>query len=263
MTKICYLCGLQVHENSTSDHSVPKVLISRVHPKARGFDYAGVLPTHAACNNRFGPETYCSKALKLIEVLHDPNCRLEFQHKDDPSVRMMAINSECLKDFTKRDLVFFKIIDVRESDAPEFLSLSFLSDKPRATPIRDAIFVALAVLTKSAAALLVARYLHETPSFWEVLAIPYTGAKGAHDFDAILGDTKPFDIGVKIWPRRFESGDWFVLYRAHNVLVFFLFRLSNSKENWNGMLIRFQDSERLSFKGGQLTSLIGYEWQRV
>jgi hypothetical protein len=52
----CYLCGMPVAEEaSTDDHAVPKQLISRAQPKAKGFDYGGVLPTHAECNNRFGP----------------------------------------------------------------------------------------------------------------------------------------------------------------------------------------------------------------
>jgi len=260
---VCYLCSLPVAQSSTDDHAVPKQLISRAQPKAKGFDYGGVLPTHAECNNRFGPETYCTKALRLIEVLYDPKCVSKFQHKNDPSIRMMALNSECFKGFTKRDLAFFKFIDVRDKSVSEFLKPSFFSGKPKAIPIRDALFVALAVLTKSTAALLVARHLHEPPASWKVLAIPYTGATEAHDFDSIFGNTKPFDIGVKVWLRRFESGDWFALYRARNVLVFFLFRLSSIDDNWNGMLARFKDAERLSFSGARLTDVIDYEWQRV
>lgn len=263
MVQICYLCSRPVDQDSTRDHAVPKQLISRPQPKAKGFDYGGVLPTHAECNNRFGPETYCIKALKLIEVLHDPNCVSRFQHKSEPSIRMMAFNSECLKEFTERDLAFFKFIDVREKTPADFSKPSFFSDKPKTIPIRDALFVALAVLTKSTAALLVARQLHEPPASWNVLAIPYAGATEAHDFDLIFGATKPFDVGVKVWLRRFQSGDWFALYRAKNVLVFFLFHLSSVTENWNGMLERFRDAERLAFHGARLIDLIDYEWRRV
>lgn len=263
MTRICYLCGLPVDQGVTGDHVIPRHLISRAQPKAKGFDYGGVLPTHAECNNRFGPERYCTKALKMIEVLHDPKCVRKFQHRDDASIRMMALNSECFKGFTKRDLAFFKFIDVRDSGVVEFSKPSFFSGKPKTIPIRDALFVALAVLTKSVAALLVARHLHEPPPVWRVLAVPYTGATEAHNFDEIFGNTKPFDVGVKVWLRHFESGDWFALYRAQSVLVFFLFQLSSPDDNWNRMLELFQDAERLSFSGAKLTDLIDYQWQRV
>ena len=263
MAKICYLCSLPINQSSTGDHAVPKALISRAQPKAKGFDYGGELPTHAGCNNRFGPETYCTKALMLINVLHDPKCVSRFQHKNDPCIQMMALNSDCLKRFTKRDLAFFKFIDVRDKTVAEFSDPSFFSGKQKTMPIRDALFVALAVLTKSAAALLVARHLHEPPASWKVLAIPYTEAPEAHDFDVIFGDTKPFDVGVKVWLRRFASGDWFALYRAQNVLVFFLFQLSSVDEHWNGMLARFRDAERLSFTAPRLTDLIDYRWERV
>ncbi len=250
-------------ETSTDDHAIPKQLIFRAQPKVKGFDYGGVLPTHAECNNRFGPEIYCSKALELISVLHDEKCVSKFQHKDDLSIQMMALNSECLTSFTKHDLRFFKFIDVRDKDVAEFSALSFFSGKPKTNPMRDALFVALAVLTKSAAALLVARHLQALPPCWSVLAIPYTGATEAHDFDSLFGNTKPFDIGVKIWIRQFDSGDWFALYRARNVLVFFLFRLSNTDVIWNGMLARFQDAEHLSFEGTRLNELIDYKWKKV
>lgn len=129
--------------------------------------------------------------------------------------------------------------------------------------MRDALFVALAVLTKSAAALLVARKLQALPTGWRVLAIPYSGATEALDFDSLFGDTKPFDIGVKVWIRPSESGDWFALYRARNVLIYFLFHFSDTDVIWEGMLARFPDAERLSFQGTRLNELIDYRWQQV
>lgn len=250
-------------EPGSGDHVVPKHLRSRKQPKLRGFEYAGRLPAHTKCNNQFGPETYCTKALELIAVLNDENCVSMFQHKRDPTIVMMALNSECLKGFSRRDLQFFKIIDVREKDRTEWASPSFFSDKPRTNPTRAALFVALAVLTKSAAALLVSRHLGKLPPQWRILAIPYSGATDALDFDELLGDTKPFDIGVKVWLRPFATGDWFAIYRARNLLVYLLFRMSESDEIWRGVLAQFPDAEPLAFEGSRLTDLIGYEWRRI
>jgi hypothetical protein len=121
MTKICYLCGEEIKEVIISnDHIIPRQLITRTQPKAKGFDYGGTLPTHEKCNNQFGPETYSVKALKLISVLHDEeNCIFWSPHK------FMAINSECLKEFTQRDLKFFKFIDVRGNSIVDFSSPNF------------------------------------------------------------------------------------------------------------------------------------------
>jgi len=229
----------------------------------RGFEYAGRLPTHAKCNNRFGPETYCAKALELIAVLDDENCVSTFQHKKDPTVVMMALNSKCLKGFSQRDLQFFKMIDVRKKNRTDWSSPSFLSDKPKTNPTRAALFVALAVLTKSAAALLVSRHLGKPPQQWRIVAISYSGATDALDFDGLLGDTKPFDIGVKVWLRPFETGDWFAIYRARNLIVYLLFQMSDSEEISRGVLAQFPDAEPLAFEGARLSDLIGYEWQRV
>ena len=264
MDRICYLCGTPVVEDvSTDDHAIPKQLISRTQPKVKGFDYGGVLPTHAECNNRFSSEIYCSKALEIISVLFDEKCVSRLQHKDDPSIQIMALNSECFKSFTTRDLRFFKFIDVRDKSIAEFSTPTFFADKLKTDPIQDALFVALAVLTKSAAALLVARKLQTLPPHWRVLAIPYSGTTEAHDFDSILGDTKPFDIGIKVWIRPFDSENWFALYRARNILVYFLFCLSNTKSVWNDMLAHFPDTERLSFEGARLNELVDYKWRRI
>lgn len=129
--------------------------------------------------------------------------------------------------------------------------------------MRDALFTSLAVLTKSAAALLVARHLCKVPPQWRVLAIPYSGATEAADLGGILGNSQPFDVGVKVWLRRFDSGDWLAGYRARNVLVFLLFRFSETDTIWNGMIERFQDAERLCFEGEHLNALINFRWRKV
>ena len=265
MNEICYLCGKEITEGdvNSDDHAIPRQLITRKQPRAKGFDYGGILPTHEKCNNEFGPETYCVKALKLIAVLYDENCASLFQHAENPSITMMGINSDCLKEFTQRDLAFFKFIDVRENSIADFSTPTFFSGKPKANPKRDALFTALSVLTKSTAALLVVRHLSEVPPQWRVLAIPYTGATDATDFDDIFGNTQPFDVGVKVWLRRTDSDDWFALYRAQNILVFFLFKLSETDTFWNGVIERFQDADRFSFEGEHLNALIDYQWKKV
>lgn len=91
----------------------------------------------------FWPRIYCLKALELITALHDEKCVSKYQHKDDSKIQMTALNFECLKSFTKRELLFFKIIDVRDNDVADFSTLSFFSDKQKTNPIRDVLFVAL------------------------------------------------------------------------------------------------------------------------
>ncbi|MDP2821630.1 MAG: hypothetical protein Q8O52_02970 [Sulfuritalea sp.] len=91
MVEICYLCGKEIAENdvNSDDHAVPRQMIARTQPKVKGFDYGGVVPTHEECNNEFGPETYCVKALKLIEVLHDSNCIYRFPQTEDSSITFL------------------------------------------------------------------------------------------------------------------------------------------------------------------------------
>lgn len=264
MTKTCYLCNKSITEvdRKSDDHVLPKHLKALDQPKTKGYDYAGTLPTHESCNNQFGPETYCVKALKFLTVLHDESCFTLLQHKSDPSIKVMVINSDCLKEFTEKDLAFFKLIDGRENSVDDLSTPSFFSGKPKTNPKRAALFVSLAVLTKSTAALLIKRNLSTIPHIWKVLAIPYVGAE-AVDFDEIFGNTKPFDIGVKVWLKKTDTDDWFAAYKAKNLLIFFLFKLSETDKFWNGLIERFQDAHCLSFEGDNLNSLMDYQWQKV
>ena len=66
MTKLCYLCRKSIEEDNveSGDHIVPKQFIKRSQPKAKGFDYAGKLPSHKECNNRFGPKLIAKRQLQ-------------------------------------------------------------------------------------------------------------------------------------------------------------------------------------------------------
>lgn len=263
MNDICYLCGTGVPTSeATDDHVFPKQFMKRSQPKVKGFDYAGTLPSHESCNNEFGPEVYSQKALVLIKALYDENCFLKRQHRDNPEVQIMALNSDCFPGFTKRDLEFFKFIDVRNEDYGDWSDPSYFKDKKKINPKRDALYTALAVLSKSAAALLVSRHLMSVPAYWRVVAIPYIGADRV-DFDELLGDTKPFEIGVKAWIRPMENDDWFVIYRSDDVLVYFLFWFTGEKGVVDGISKIFDDAERFLFEGSHLNLLVNYEWQKV
>ncbi len=263
MTEICYLCGKPIPTGEVSyDHAVPKQFIKRSQPKVKGFDYAGVLPSHGACNNEFGSELYSQKALILIKALYDEDCFLKRQHRDNPAISIMALNSDCLPGFNKRDFEFFKFIDVRNENYGDWSNPTFFSDKKKTNPIKDALYTALSVLAKSAAALLVSRHLDDVPSFWRIVAVPYVGG-GKVDIDKLLGDTKPFDAGVKAWIRQMENNDWFVVYKAEDVLVYFLFWFSGDKAVVDSVSKIFDDADRFLFEGNQLNQLVKYEWQKV
>lgn len=264
MTRVCYLCGKAIAAGEASeDHVVPKQLIQRPQPKVKGFKYAGVLPSHKKCNNEFGPEVYSPKAFALIRALHDENCFLERQHRNNPAVVVMTLNANCLSGFSKRDLMFFKIIDVRDKDYSEWSSPSFFKNKPKINALEHALFTALAVLSKSAAALLVSCHLTVVPSRWRIIAIPYFGEGNAVDFDALLGDTKPFDVGVKVWLRPMENGDWFAIYKVRDVVVYLLFWFSADDVHLEGIRRIFGDADRFLFDSASLTELIDYQWKKV
>ena len=264
MTKFCYLCRKSIETDNveSEDHVVPRQFINRPQPKAKGFDYAGKLPSHEECNNRFGPETYCQKAITIIQALHNEECIYKTPHPDNPAISIMALNSDCFPGFTERDLKYFKFIDVRNNDSTSLPEPDYFRDKVKTNPKKDSLFTALSVLTKSAAALLVKRHIKGIPESWKIYAIPYVGADGV-DFDELFGNTKPFEVGVKCWIKQMESGDWFVAYKAEGVLVYFLFSVTGDVATIEGITKVFDDADIQMFEGDTLMELVGYEWKKV
>ena len=174
----------------------------------------------------------------------------------------MAISSECLPTFTEGDLRFFKIIDVRDTEQEQLSSPRFFEGKQRTKPRRDALYVALSVLAKSSAALLVKRYRVSVPAIWRIFSFPYTGALESLDFDSLLGNTKPFEVGVKTWIKQIDTGDWFVIYKARNVLLFSVFVLSNI-DVLEQIGSKFADTDRFYFEGNTLNELLTTGWKKV
>jgi len=263
MATICYLCGQPIlGEQKSGDHVVPSALIIRSQPKAKGFDYGGKLPTHEECNNRFGPETYILKALDLLELLTIGNGNHKFQHRHHPSIQIQVLDASKLPNFTQRDLSFFKFIDVRNVEQPDWSNPAFYTGKPCTNVKRDALYVALSVLAKSAAALLIKRKLHAVPPNWNIYAVPYSGATEALDFDGVLGATEPFDEGVKVWLRPLDPPDWLVLYRANSVLAYlvFVFSMHNALARLREL---FSDADIFEFTGTSVNELLTRGWKKV
>ena len=260
---ICYLCGLPIKDGSFSDdHAVPVALMARTQPKAKGFDYGGKLPTHAECNNRFGPETYVAKAIDLLEFLAGTEGHHDYQHRTHPHITIKALDSSKLPKFTRRDMAFFKFLDVRDKDDAEFSDPEFFVGKPKKNPTRDALYVAMSVLAKSAAALLIKRDLHAVPSAWRIYAVPYSGATDAISFDEPLGRTKSFDTGIHVWRKQLGDTEWFVAFRAKSILLYLVFVLADKDM---GPMIRqiFNDPQVHEFTGSCLNALLTTGWRQL
>ncbi|MCY4557761.1 MAG: hypothetical protein OXF79_15550 [Chloroflexi bacterium] len=261
---VCYLCGKTVEKSDgTGDHVVPRTLLDHKKPKNKGFEYGGRLYTHAECNNRFGEETYVRKALALLGALHDSHTTIELQTTEDPSIRTLALNEEGLLGFNRRDFQFFGIHDARNDSVLSFSSSNYFSDKPRGDPIKRPLNTTLSVLAKSAAAILMRRHLSALPSSWNIIAIPYAGDVSQLDLSSFLGEAKPFDIGVKVWSKRFQARSWATLYIARTVMVWFFFLMDREVNLVQAVSQKFQDEQCFCFQGESLMQLVNHDWSVV
>jgi hypothetical protein len=260
----CYLCGKEIQpgEVASKDHVVPMQLLAGQQPKRKGFDYGGHIPTHERCNNEFGPENYAQLALELIPVLHNPSAVLRVTHPHDPSAKFLALNSSLFSHFDQRALKHFKIFDRRSESSP-FPALDQVGDDMKTNPVRAATEVALSVLLKSSAALIISRKLKFIPTEWQVLATTYVGDTKDISFNDIIGETKPFGDNIKVWFGRMETDDYFVAYIADQMLVFFLFRFSAGLTGWRHMKLQFRNAPRFTFYGNCINDVIANGWRRV
>ena len=257
MSTICYLCGTELGaEKSTGDHRMPMLLLDREQPKARGFDYAGKAPTHDICNNRFKSEIYGRKALSLLRALHDPKCAKIVKGQ-------VALNSSCLSGFSKGDLEFFKITDVRGKDVDAVRNLSTQLENAAVNPFSIPINITLSVLAKSAAALLVDRHLLEVPKQWKIYALPHIGGLRHQELESVFPDRKPFDTDVSVYVEPLSNEDYFIVFLAHGVCVIFVFQFSGLPDLIAHVRKRFPNSDCAVFEGKSLMELVNYTWRKV
>lgn len=258
MNTICYLCGKEiVEENPSSDHSIPKQFIKREQPKTQGFDYGGKLPTHAKCNNQFGPEKICPKALQILGIYEEQI----YTNINNPNISIQVFLEEKLNSFSKEDLEFFGFIDVRNVQYENWAhNPDFFKNKKKIIPLEKSLNAALSVLVKSAAALLIKRFQVPPSSSWNILCMPYQ-AQNSTDIDSIFGNTKPFEIDLKVWIKKCDNdADYFVAYKNEQVFLLTIFSFSHDEKYLKYCLQTFHNVEKLLFKGSSLVDLITYDW---
>lgn len=262
MKKICYLCAKKIESNQkeSSDHVIPRLFIDREQPKAKGFDYGGFIYTHEKCNNTFGPEDYCRKALKILSKFYDPECITFLQHRKYSSMKIMALNSECFDEFSDKELSFFKIRDVRENTDSEIKDPQFIQESPSTNIEEKVLHTTLAVIIKSAAALMIKRHYKKIPSRWYVSAIPHNADTSNLHFDEIIGKAKPFDKDVKVYIKYIGGGVHLVLFLSYGLMMYMFFYQSENDENLRQISSKFPDAQHYYFKGSCINELLNYKW---
>ena len=259
---VCYLCGQPVDASvSTGDHVIPRTLLGKQAPKAKGFDYGGKLRTHAECNNRFGDETYVRKALQLWGAILDPNATVLRPAPGNLNAHVLVLNEKRLPGFRPRDFRFFGIHDARNDSVANFDDPEYYSDKSRADPMKTALCTALSVLAKSAAALLVRRRLADVPSRWDIVCVPRMGDVTRLDLSTFFGETRPFATDIRVWTNKFEADSWLSLYATGTVMVWFFFLMDDDRHLIDEIRRRFPSDQCLQFQGRTLMDLVGYDWR--
>ncbi len=248
----------------SDDHCVPRLFIERVQPRARGFAYGGTLPTHRECNNEFSPESSCKKALRLIGTLLNED---SFVTGRLPSGEMIkVISSEAFADFSKADLQRFGLLDARETSMEDIASGAFFKEEQPGNPLSAAVRNALAVVAKSAAALLVRNHLVGVPNVWRILAAPWHSDATNVSFNSVLGERMPYDDGVSCHIKQLKEspGDWFVVFSARHFHVFMLFAFSGNPQISHQVADVITDGgDVFRWEGCRLSGLQGMDWQLV
>ena len=155
------------------------------------------------------------------------------------------------------------MIDVRELDVSELSDPGFYTGKIKTNPIREALPLVLSVLAKSAAALLIKRYLNVVPNFWRIYAQPYIGDLSQFDLSEIVGDSKPFDRGLRVWVIELPHGNWHVVYAAEDTLIYLTFAFNDRRRLLLELKASHPDAHTLKFSGTCVNELLVSGWHEV
>jgi hypothetical protein len=255
----CYLCGeTLVGRPINEDHVVQKQFIKRAQPRAKGFYYAGKLPTHVECNSKFGGkdvEGRCQQSLELLRYRYDPS--RYFQKIDDPSFIILALNPSSLPSFTTEDVAFFGLIDGQHEAYENVISKSFLSQYPKMDPFPRACNIAITVLMKSAAANLVKREIISQVPRWKVLAIPLFGG---FDLSRVFRQIEQLEVGVRFGIQPLGEEDYAVGYQVNDFVIVFGFAFSKDSLAFKQLATAFKNAGCLMFNSEKLLDLLGYDW---
>ncbi len=263
IVKICYLCGEALEGDINEDHTISKHLITG-QPKRKDFDYGGKIEVHKKCNSLFGDrssniESISPKAMQLLKIMFDPNKTVHRVNKNNPELEILAFEEKHLKNFTKNDFTFFKLTDVRNEDYKTFTSKEFLEQLSKMNPLEKPLNVAITVLAKNCAAMLFKRNNFYPTDKWRIFATTFWGDTNI-DYDTIFGKTKPFEIGVKLWNKPYQNGDWFCAYKLDELQIYFVFLNSSNYQNIYELRVVLKDAETYYFESEKLINLINYNW---
>jgi hypothetical protein len=125
---------------------------------------------------------------------------------------------------------------------------------PFAVPIN----VALSTLAKSAAGFLVKRFSYPRQGRWRILAIPHYAQDRDFTFDNLFGDTKPLEVGIRLWIKQQDNG-WLAAYKHNRLLVFFCFE-SSASDFFQRVTRVFRNASCLLYDSVNLLSLVDYDW---
>jgi len=261
---ICYLCGLPITGKVSRDHVVPKQMIKRLQPRAKGYDYADTIDSHETCNNLFGPEGYLRAAITILAGLNDSEAVVYKQHVTNPNLCVLFINAEKFPGLSELDLQFFGIANAPNEHPNGVPPPEFFHGRRKTNLLRDAMYTAFSVIAKSSAALLLTRHSISIPTQWKIYATAYWDQSDVFDLDEHVGKTIPFDDGLKAWIKSASADAWQVIYRYEHLVVVLLFDFATAKTNVLEQLRNALSScEIHAFIGGCLNDLMRPGWQPV
>jgi len=129
----------------------------------------------------------------------------------------------------------------------------------KVNPFEKPLNVALTVLAKSCGAMLFKRNSFFPIEKWRIFATSFC-ADSEVDYDIIFGNTKPFDVGVKMWIKQHQNNDWFCAYKLDELQVYFVFLSSSNYQNVYDLREILKDAEIYYFESEKLIHLINYKW---
>ncbi|HMQ79971.1 MAG TPA: hypothetical protein PKE39_01680 [Ignavibacteria bacterium] len=258
--KICYLCGIEIQEvdEANNDHVVSSLFFEKEQPKQLGRDYYGKLEVHKDCNELWGGnkakmEDVVLKALKLLHVKNNVP-KGEYKGK-----KIVLFEKKDILFLDNEDRKFFGFIDMRKKDYSEISSGKVFNENKPSNQFEKAGDIAISVLCKNAAAILIRKNLVFEKHFWRILVVPIFDPDKSIKNDLNLRKIgKELEYSYEV--KTYGNYVFIFSYLSTTVVIGFTDFMDYSIINDFESLFKKNNYPIYFFEGSKLNDLIGYKW---
>ena len=196
-----------------------------------------------------------------MEMLLNPDVCHQFKMKEIPGKTLVTITVDDQLTFSRKELKYFHITDVRTLNYNEWTDSNFINKLQAGIVFEKPINTALSVLAKNAAAVLVKDFnISPATRNWRIFTMLNT-YNNEVDLSSFLGHPIMIDQEIHLYCKKFiNTKDIFLVYAYHSIIIYFFFAFDRGYQNINLFKKSYNSQNQLLFEKSFLNELKDFDW---